>query len=501
MRLSVISAFRFQLSSLSVSSYAHPMPRTPAITVCRKLLAILLLFAALRNGLAAPELPPEKLKPGAHIILDLPELGNSWRSGGKNPIQMKVILPKDYQPGRPHPVIVDLGGGTGGIRGADMWNGIMQGKRFLFLAVDYNTSGYNSGPAHAEYALDIIEKSVKIDRKKIVLTGSSSGAYSIGNVLRGRASGRFGAFIMIIGGGPVPTKVVGDRPVLLVAGEKDTQKASAGVSRVASQQACHDRLKAAGADSTIIIQPGVGHGFSGKHHAEVRDWIKQKMVLCDLPKVINGMRGAIAAKKWPGVLRLAREVQTIAEQGMKEYDEAGRAIESSQAEGRKMAGKFATSDRPPAQMRQFVRMWERCDFAVPIAEKCNAVGQKELDGILGAERVSPGALKRFLGTWGGFPVYDKALARYDELTRAHLEKLKAVPNKDARAKYLLDFARKWTPATCVTEALQLADDIAAAELEKVKQISSKALRTSKLRAFARKYAGTKSAEQANSLLK
>ena len=123
------------------------------------------------------------------------------------------------------------------------------------------------------------------------------------------------------------------------------------------------------------------------------------------------------------------------------------------AAGKATGDKVINSNAPT--MRNFVRQWQGSEVAKGVAEKCNGLGQKELDGILGAERVSPGALKRFLGTWVGFPVYDKALVRYDAMTSAHLEKLKRAPTKDARAKYLLEFARKWKPATCVAEALRL----------------------------------------------
>jgi len=90
---------------------------------------------------------------------------------------------------------------------------------------------------------------------------------------------RFAAFMPIIGGTYQDgiNEVLGNRPMLLIAGEKDTQKASAGQSRIVAQKQVHSELTKAGLDSTLIIQAGTGHAWSQSYRSQARDWLYEKL--------------------------------------------------------------------------------------------------------------------------------------------------------------------------------------------------------------------------------
>jgi len=45
-----------------------------------------------------PQIPNNQLKPGAEIVLPLPELGKSERSGREEPVKMRLHLPENYNP-------------------------------------------------------------------------------------------------------------------------------------------------------------------------------------------------------------------------------------------------------------------------------------------------------------------------------------------------------------------------------------------------------------------
>src|ERR1019366_10183114 len=81
--------------------------------VCRLLLAASLLAY---NGLAVE--PAPKLTPGSTFTITFPEMPPTFyaRYTQKDvKAQMTVFLPRNYNPGRKHPLLVFLNGGDGGI--------------------------------------------------------------------------------------------------------------------------------------------------------------------------------------------------------------------------------------------------------------------------------------------------------------------------------------------------------------------------------------------------
>lgn len=437
----------------------------------------------------------------------LPEAATNYKAGE---ISHLVCVPKNYTRDLPHGLMVYISAGDGGFGG---YGGLQEKYRMICVGPKMAGNKQSVAMRRLPLALDAVHnmrKLYNIDPERIYVSGNSGGgrcassvAVNFSDVFSGGLY-EIGANVWVklpVPGGkswwpasfrpPQKEQMAWARQngrYVLLTGEKDFNKAAT--------KAMYDVVyKPKFAHALYIEVPGMGHG------SPPAEWRSKAFDFLDGPIIKKrnaSMQKAVKAGNWAGAFRAARGLSSIAQSGTAEHSQALKTVEEALKVGKATGEKVISANA--ATMRNFVRQWQGSEVAKAVAGKCDGLGQKELDGILGAERVSPGALKRFLGTWVGFPVYDKALVRYDEMTSAHLEKVKAVPNKDARAKYLLEFARKWTPATCVAEALQLADEIANAEFEKVKQINNKTLRKSKLRAFARKYAGTKSAKEAESLL-
>lgn len=137
------------------------------------------------------QLPEQQLQPGARLMVPLPELGGSARSGGREPVQMWLHLPKNYDPKRSHPVLVFVPGSDDALQS---WSEIFDGKNFIFLGVEYGpgeqmafdpTTGQiilsskilAYGDRHigrnAVHALDLLSRETKIDKNNLVLVNAT----------------------------------------------------------------------------------------------------------------------------------------------------------------------------------------------------------------------------------------------------------------------------------------------------------------------------------------
>ena len=222
-------------------------------------------------------IPREKFEPGKSFTILLPKLGTSTRQSGK-PVEMLVHVPVNYAPDRPHPVIAFLGGGAGSIKQSKRWFDLLEKRNFIVFAVDY-TAPLPRDPdfKNTVHGLDLLARSTTVDLKTVILSGESSGAYGMTTWLACENGKRFCAFVPIIGGMLMNPKVVGNRPVLHIAGEKDTQRASGGRPRVVVQRECYQKLKEGGVDVEIIIQPGVAHAWKPVSYDAARRWIYTKV--------------------------------------------------------------------------------------------------------------------------------------------------------------------------------------------------------------------------------
>jgi len=238
---------------------------------------LLILLLTLSTFVSA-QIKPEQVKSSAEIVFDLPKLGNSWRSKGKSPVQVKFILPTNFDKERSYPLILALGGGAGGPDACKRWNKIMEGKHFIFMGVDYNGNGYDSGFPIAAEGLKILEQHVKVDRERMTVTGFSSGAYSICHMYNSSFGKQFLCYIPMGGGGPVDAGANKKKHWLWVCGDKDTQKASAGRPRIDAAKSGNQLLQKSKVDSTMIVMKGVGHSWSKNYDNQIKEWVFDKII-------------------------------------------------------------------------------------------------------------------------------------------------------------------------------------------------------------------------------
>lgn len=230
------------------------------------------------------KLPEGELKPGATITMELPELGKSASSKDTKPIEMTVFLPENYAPERKHPVIVHMSGGMGSSNGAAGWKKVTDNQNFILVGADYSYKENKEkdllklGTCRdfdykiAAHCLQILKNSTSIDEDTIILAGVSSGGYSITESIGCHNTDIFAGFCPIIGGQDNFGKVdIGDRAILFVAGEKDTQYDRTGLIKKA-----YNILKRKNPNVELYIQKGVGHSWSAETYPVQKNWLFTK---------------------------------------------------------------------------------------------------------------------------------------------------------------------------------------------------------------------------------
>ena len=246
---------------------------------------LMLLF--LSSTIISAQIKPEQIKPGADIVFQMPKFGNSWRSKEKSPVEVKFILPDNFDPEKSYPLILALGGGAGGPDACKRWHQFMEGKHFIFMGVDYNKGGYDSGFEIASAGLKVLEEHVKVDRERMTVTGFSSGAYSICHMYNGDFGKQFLCYIPMGGGGPVDASVNRKKHWLWVCGDKDTQKASAGSPRIVASKKGNELLQKAKVDSTMLIMKGAGHNWPKEYNQPIKEWVYEKIINAPLEEAYS----------------------------------------------------------------------------------------------------------------------------------------------------------------------------------------------------------------------
>jgi dienelactone hydrolase len=236
----------------------------------------------------AAVIPAGALKPGADILVDCPELGDSTvlaEGGTKAPVRLGLHLPMNWRKECRFPVILYLGPAAGGCDNG-LWKAVVHDRNFVLIAIDYSSpSVTDRGLRNAAFALDLVDRTIAIDRNAVVLTGVSSGAYCITDEYGCAEAKRFAAFVVICGGMMMDAATVGARPVMIIAGERDTDPASGGRSRVEVQRETYAALRRGGADATLILQPGMGHGWDTPYYPPVEDWLYRTTRCAELQRM------------------------------------------------------------------------------------------------------------------------------------------------------------------------------------------------------------------------
>lgn len=226
------------------------------------------------------KLPEAEIQCDKTVSMELPELGKSASSNNQSPIKLEVTFPPDYQKDRAYPVIIHFGGGMGGPGEAQRYRRIAEGMGVIIAGADYNYSDNEKkdllklGTCRdfdnkiALYCLQIIANSVPIDSDCIILSGCSSGAYSITDNFANANSWKvYSGYCAIIGGSRIKPVPIGNRPILFVMGTNDTLRHKWLDEAVAG-------LKTAKATNlTVKMIPDTGHEWNDAVSKTIREWL------------------------------------------------------------------------------------------------------------------------------------------------------------------------------------------------------------------------------------
>ncbi len=233
-----------------------------------------------RNNLV---IPADALIAGQTIDLEMPELGKSASSGGSAPIMVKISLPANYRRETPHPVIVHFGGGAGGSGEAMRYRGIVGDDNFIIVGADYDyDENVKAGTLKigtcrdfdsriALYILQALRNSTMIDADTVILSGYSSGAYSITDNLKKnpKAWQPFSGFCAIAGGSRTGSPQIRERPILFLMGKEDTLRHGW------MNEAVEGLKKGRASSVTVRMEEGVGHEWSGVYDPIIREWLAE----------------------------------------------------------------------------------------------------------------------------------------------------------------------------------------------------------------------------------
>ena len=474
------------------SSRQH-RPRLRAAAIC--------LIAWISGWTCCPggEASDERVKPGTTFHVDFAQLGTTC---DKQPSRMGIHIPKDYTLDRTFPLLVWFGGGAGSdspgpaeeIAGANGF--VCVGVPYL-LSDETHKGGWEATPwSYYKTMFDELEKIVpNISPDQRICGGFSSGGAAIMRQI-GEPSGAFQKYFYAFmpGGAGWPMGGLASlkgRPMLAFIGNKDT--------RLSGYRSIEKDGKAAGIDLKYLEFEG-GHEMPTRHYPEMREWMMQKVVLRNLPKLQAAMQTDMSAKRYGKAFRSACEIRSIATAEMPEHAEAQKMIAQlkplGEAEGKKLLG----GDSLLAEKQQFVRDWKGCDFMKPVEDQCNAIAEEQLKKILSTVPVSTAFLKKYIAMWDGFNINQQAKDAYNKLADDALAKIRDTPGGTTKCQNLQSFIAQWSPAPSAGEAKQLLEDLAKQELETIKAIKAKATMRTKLGDFVRSYAGTAAELEARQLL-
>ena len=282
--------------------------------------------------------PASKLVPGGTLAVPFPETPATFYAlYNKKDVkaQMTVFLPRDYDPGKKHPLLVFLNGGDGGM-GANpgVARGVSAEKDFicmsvpLFKATDPKAPGgeYIMRDPDARYMwpfvktmLAQLEKLVpNIDAGRRILGGFSNGAHAAAGLIdqsHGEAARWFSAFFFVEGGGRLQHyELLRDKPFMMLYGSEKSHPRA---------QQVYESALAAGAKAAIHGMNNVGHAFPESEYPAVREWMRDPAAAlpAEVPPKVRSTTPETNAALNKGAAP-AREAEARIKRSFKSYDYA-----------------------------------------------------------------------------------------------------------------------------------------------------------------------------------
>jgi hypothetical protein len=221
------------------------------------------------------------------LPLEFPKLP---KDKNDNPATCNVSIPDDYDPTKPVPLLVWIGGGKGGNQPGGGF-ALVDKAHWAIAALPYPSTAPTPADSLADkgnmdiilgYHKTMLEEVVKLlpnlDPKLRVVAGFSNGAHTIGtNIARGEKEfiELFNAFVIIEGGGQVPEakKKLRGKYAYLAWGNDIAKKGSKDYMGY-----IRDCVKDAKLQTSTHEMDGVGHAFPDTEKALVKEWITQTVV-------------------------------------------------------------------------------------------------------------------------------------------------------------------------------------------------------------------------------
>lgn len=214
-------------------------------------------------------------KPGETLTFEFPGLPKDFKGA---PAAFKVKIPAEYDPAKPVPLLIFLGGGTGGNDPGPAL-GLTRGD-FVCAGLPYPDDGRN--PAQDNMVGDFdkvwdywqpmlakLEEAIpNLDPHLRVIGGFSNGGHAIDGVLaETEFSEFFTAFFLIDGGGALPSRYreVRDKHCYIAWGENSPN--------ATNSEEVVSRAKRGGMVVVESPMEGVGHAFPDSEKKKVTEWL------------------------------------------------------------------------------------------------------------------------------------------------------------------------------------------------------------------------------------
>ncbi len=225
--------------------------------------------------------PDERIKAGATVKLDFPDLSPDRKD---QPAALNMRVPDKYDPNKPVPLIVWLGGGDGG-NSAGSCSSLVDQKKFLMVGLPYPKGANNPGQANMvgefediwayhQTMLDEITKLVpNIDPKLRIIAGFSNGGHAIDGMMAEKEFRDFFKVYVLIDGGKDEGRYSG-----MAGNFAYVAWGTEGNNNSASAQSVAKSAKRGKMTVESHGMEGVGHAFPAEEKALVKKWITETVI-------------------------------------------------------------------------------------------------------------------------------------------------------------------------------------------------------------------------------
>ncbi len=230
-------------------------------------------------GAAMPEgeKPDESITPGAKFKIDFPDLKPDRRG---EPAQVGVSIPSSYDPAKPTPIFIWMGGGDGGNGATD--SGVVDSSKFILVGLPFPKGANNPGQSnmvgdfdtiwddyHKPMLTEVFRRIPNIDKKLSIVGGFSNGAHCIAGVMQDAKDGGYPEFcnvFILVDGGNGDKRLKGGKGNFMFAtwGEK-----SPNASRTEEAG-----KRASGMEVELFEMKDIGHQFAQIGKDKAKEWLE-----------------------------------------------------------------------------------------------------------------------------------------------------------------------------------------------------------------------------------